>query len=282
LSDAGAGAAALEAASLARVTLILGTSDTGKTSLTARLASALAARGERVAVVDADVGQSEIGPPTTVGLGRVTGTLSRLADAEVLALEFVGDTSPVRYIRETAEATGRLVRRALEAGFDRVLVDTGGLVEGPLGLALKRAKVRAADPDLVLVLQRRDESEPIVHAIEGGGRPRVVRLAASSTVVRRTATRRREHREKMLRDYFARGATIALPAARVPVRDRRGQPLASVAEGLLVGVLGFGGETLGIAHVKAYDSASQEIIVETPVARDRIAGLIAGRVTMSG
>jgi polynucleotide 5'-hydroxyl-kinase GRC3/NOL9 len=241
---------ALEAASQARVTLILGTSDTGKTSLTARLASALAARGERVAVVDADVGQSEIGPPTTVGLGRVTGTLSRLADAEVLALEFVGDTSPVRYIRETADATGRLVRRALEAGFDRVLVDTGGLVEGPLGLALKRAKVRAADPDLVLVLQRRDESEPIARAIEGGERPRVVRLAPSSAVVRRSATRR--------------------------------QPLASLAEGLLVGVLGFGGETLGIARVKAYDAASQEIIVETPVARDRIKGLVAGRVTVGG
>src|SRR5215468_10768749 len=157
---------ALEAAAQARVTLILGTSDTGKTSLTAQLASTLAARGERVAVVDADVGQSEIGPPTTVGLGRVTGTLSRLADAEVLALEFVGDTSPVGYIRETAEATGRLVRRALEAGFDRVLVDTGGLVEGPLGLALKRAKIRAANPDLVLVVQRRDESEPIARALE--------------------------------------------------------------------------------------------------------------------
>ena len=83
---------ALDAAENARVMLILGTSDTGKTSLTAQLAGALAARGERVAVVDADVGQSEIGPPTTVGLGRVTGPLGRLADAEVLALEFVGDT----------------------------------------------------------------------------------------------------------------------------------------------------------------------------------------------
>jgi len=179
---------ALEAAARARVTLILGTSDTGKTSLTARLAAALAARGERVAVVDADVGQSEIGPPTTVGLGRVSGALARLGDAEVWALEFVGDTSPVRYIRETAEATGRLVRRALDAGFERVLVDTGGLVEGPLGLALKRAKVRATDPDLVLVLQRREESEPIARALESAARPTVLRLAPSPAVVRRTAS----------------------------------------------------------------------------------------------
>src|SRR5438105_14650046 len=210
---------ALEAAARARVTLILGTSDTGKTSLAARLAGALAARGDRVAVVDADVGQSEIGPPTTVGLGRVTGELARLADAEVLALEFVGDTSPVRYLRETAEATGRLVRRALSAGFERVLVDTGGLVEGPLGLALKRAKIRAVDPDLVLVLQRRDESEPIARPLEsGGGRPRVVRLAPSSAVVRPTATRRPEPRERIPPDFPAPPPPTAPDTAPTPPR----------------------------------------------------------------
>src|SRR3989440_4823833 len=147
--------AALEAAARARVTLILGTSDTGKTSLTARLAAALAARGERVAVVDADVGQSEIGPPTTVGLGRVSGALARLGDAEVLALEFVGDTSPVRYIRETADATGRLVRRALAAGVERALVDTGGLGAGPPGPAPQRARGRPAHPARVPALQGR-------------------------------------------------------------------------------------------------------------------------------
>jgi len=271
-------AAALEAAAQARVTLILGPSDTGKTSLTAQLASALAARGERVAVVDADVGQSEIGPPTTVGLGRVTGALGRLGDAHVWALEFVGDTSPVRYIRETAEATGRLVRKALAAGYDRVLVDTGGLVEGPLGLALKRAKIRAADPDLVLVLQRRDESEPIARALESGARPRVVRLAPSPAAVRRTATRRREHRERMLREYFAQAATLTLSAARVPLRDRRGQPLTDAAPGLLVGVLGADGETLGIGRIRTFEAARDRIVVDTPVSAHRIASLVAGRV----
>jgi polynucleotide 5'-hydroxyl-kinase GRC3/NOL9 len=271
--------AALEAAARARVTLILGTSDTGKTSLTARLAAALAARGERVAVVDADVGQSEIGPPTTVGLGRVSGALARLGDAEVWALEFVGDTSPVRYIRETADATGRLVRRALDAGFERVLVDTGGLVAGPLGLALKRAKVRAADPDLVLVLQRREESEPIARALESAARPTVLRLAPSPAVVRRTATRRREHRERALREYLARAATLTLPIERVPLRDRRGQPLTSTEEGLLLGVLDAAGETLGIARVRASDAVRGVIVVDTPVPAERIAALVAGRAT---
>jgi polynucleotide 5'-hydroxyl-kinase GRC3/NOL9 len=132
---AGPDDAALEAASRVRVTVIVGAADTGKTSLAARLAGALAARA-RVAVVDTDVGQSEIGPPTTIGLGEVTGPLVRLRDASLLALEFIGDTSPVRHIAHTADATGRLVRRALAAGFAHVIVDTGGLVQGGLGIAL--------------------------------------------------------------------------------------------------------------------------------------------------
>src|SRR5438445_653861 len=142
---------ALEAAARARVTLILGTSDTGKTSLTARLAGALAARGERVAVVDADVGRS--------------------------------------------------------------------------------------------------------------------------------AARRREHRERALRDYLARAATLTLPTARAPVRDRRGEALTDVAEGLLLGVLGAGGETLGIARVRAWDAARGRIVVDTPVLAEQIAALVAGRAT---
>ena len=104
--------AALEAAARVRVTVIVGAGDTGKSTLAAQLASALTARGARVAVVDADVGQSEIGPPTTVGLGAVTGPLTRLRDADLIALEFVGDTSPVRRIGPTADATGRQIGRA--------------------------------------------------------------------------------------------------------------------------------------------------------------------------
>jgi polynucleotide 5'-hydroxyl-kinase GRC3/NOL9 len=131
-------AAALDVAAAARVTLVLGATDTGKTTLVTRLAGALAAAGRSVGVVDADLGQSDVGPPTTVGLGRVRQPIAHLADAELIALEFLGATSPARCMRETAEATARLVRRALDLGCDRVLVDTSGLVAGPFGVALKR------------------------------------------------------------------------------------------------------------------------------------------------
>jgi polynucleotide 5'-hydroxyl-kinase GRC3/NOL9 len=275
---AGPDPAALEAAARVRVTVIVGAGDTGKTTLAAQLASTLAARGARVAVVDADVGQSEIGPPTTVGLGAVSGPLVRLSDADVIALEFIGDTSPVRRIGHTADATGRLVRRALGDGFAHVIVDTGGLVEGALGLALKRAKVRAVDPDLVIVVQRHGESEALARALEGGERPAVVRVAASPAATRRTQTQRRVYRDRALEEYFKSAASVSVPIERVDVRAPRGAPPVTIVEGLLVGVYGADGEVLGIGHVHSLDTARGRVVVDTPVAAKRIARLSAGRV----
>ena len=269
--------AALAAAARVRVTVIIGAGDTGKTTLAARLASALAAAGARVAVVDADVGQSEIGPPTTVGLGAVTRPLGRLHDADLVALEFIGDTSPVRRIAQTADATGRLVRRALADGFAHVIVDTGGLVQGALGLALKRAKLRAADPDLLIVVQHQDESELLARALGGAERPSVVRVAASPAATRRTQTQRRLYRERAFREYLRGAASIRVPAERVDARAPRGAPPISIVPGLLVGVYGAEGETLGIGRVLSVETEGR-IVVETPVAPARITRVVPGRV----
>jgi polynucleotide 5'-hydroxyl-kinase GRC3/NOL9 len=268
--------AALEAAARVRVTVIVGAGDTGKTTLAARLASALAARGARVAVVDADVGQSEIGPPTTVGLAAVTRPLARLSDADVVALEFIGDTSPVRRIGATADATGRLVRRAITDGFAHVIVDTGGLVEGALGLALKRAKLRAVDPDVVIVVQRRGESEPLARAVGGAERPAIVRVPASPAATRRTQTQRRLYRDRALETYFNSAASISVPMARVQARGPRGAPPVAIVEGLLVGVVGPEGETVGVGRVRGVEG--ERVIVDTPVAPAQIAQVVTGRV----
>src|SRR5574341_24021 len=55
------------------VTMFLGASDTGKTTCLRAAAAHLARAGLLpLAIVDADLGQSTIGPPTTVGLMLVT------------------------------------------------------------------------------------------------------------------------------------------------------------------------------------------------------------------
>jgi polynucleotide 5'-hydroxyl-kinase GRC3/NOL9 len=271
-------AAALAAAGAAPVTLVLGASDTGKSTLVTHLAGALAGAGHAVGVVDADLGQSDVGPPTTVGLGRVRGPIERLADAEVVGLEFLGVTSPARCLRETAEATARLVRCALAAGCDRVLVDTSGLVEGPLGRALKRLKIDRVAPDVLVALQRADECEAVLRAYGAAARPTVVRLPAAPTA-RRSAVARRGARQRALQAHLAGAVPITLDLARVRVRAApatRGLAVVAV-DGALVGLEGREGCTLGLGWVRALDAVRARLTVQTSVNRERIAGVAIGQ-----
>lgn len=211
--------AALAAARAARVTLLLGESDTGKTSLAAWLAAALLGTGDSVAVVDADLGQSEIGPPTTVGLGRPRAGFARLGDAEFDGLCFVGATSPRDHVAETVLATRRMTDRARALGVERVIVDTSGLVQGERGRALKQAKDDLIAPDLVVCLQRDGECEPILRPYAGGRAPRILRLAPAPAARRRSAEARRLHRERALGAYFAGARAVTLDLDRVVLRE---------------------------------------------------------------
>lgn len=268
-------AAALDAAAAARVTLVLGATDAGKTTLVTRLASALAGAGHAVAVVDADLGQSDVGPPTTVGLGRVRRPIDRLDEADLVALEFLGVTSPSRCLRGTAEATARLVRHALELGCDRVLVDTSGLVAGPLGLALKRQKIDRVAPDVLVVLQRAGECEPVLRAAAGVPGRVTIRLAAVTPARRSTATRR-QARRRALQAHLAGAAPVTLDLARVAVRPVPAARGLGLAAGVLVALEGRDGRTLGLGWVLGTDTAAARLVVNTPVDAARIAAVAFG------
>jgi polynucleotide 5'-hydroxyl-kinase GRC3/NOL9 len=220
--------AALQQAATVRVILIIGETDTGKTSFTTHLTNGLVAGGGLVGVVDADLGQSDIGPPTTVGLGLIREPVERLAEAEVGGLYFVGSTSPQGHLLPTVIGTKLMVDKALRLGCARVLVDTSGLVQGELGRTLKQYKIELVDPDLLCCLQRAEECEPILRAYGTGSRPSVLRLAPGPVVRKRSQDERRQHRERTLQAYFHGARTLHLDLGRVVLKRPAlfvGQPL---------------------------------------------------------
>ncbi len=226
---------ALDAASAAPLTVVIGPGDAGKTTLVTALANALFDRGFSVGIVDADVGQSVLGPPTTVGLGRVTRALQHPGDADLIAMAFVGATSPAANLTGTVVATGRMVTRARAQGIARVLVDTGGLIAGDLGRTLKQAKIDLLDPDLVICLARGGECEAVLRPYRVAARPRIVRLAPSPAARSRNAETRRRYRDEALARYFAGSQRIVLDLRSVVLKRPAlfaGEPLnpAKLAE----------------------------------------------------
>jgi polynucleotide 5'-hydroxyl-kinase GRC3/NOL9 len=190
--------------------MLLGASDTGKTTFLTWLAMTLQAQGHRVAIVDADVGQSSLGPPTTVGLGVVDRPFQNLQELPPVALYFVGSTTPRGHFVPMIVGTRRMVDRAQALAVDRLIVDTCGFIGAEGGQILKQAQIALVRPDVVVCFQRRRECENILAAYRSRQRPRILRFYPSHVCRHRDVGERRLNREQALRRYFAAPQVLPL------------------------------------------------------------------------
>lgn len=177
------------------VVVLLGATDTGKSTLAAVIAEHLRSGGAAVQVVDTDIGQSDLGAPGTIGWTRVDRPVERLTDLEPAGGFFVGATSPPGVEAYFLAGCCRVVGRARASG-GWVVVDTTGLVHGSYGRQLKGAKLEALCPQHIVAVQRSREVEHLLVGWER--RAKVWRLEVGAAVqVRnreaRVAARRRAY-----------------------------------------------------------------------------------------
>jgi polynucleotide 5'-hydroxyl-kinase GRC3/NOL9 len=186
--------------------VVIGECDSGKSTFCALAASraAQAATSRPVAVVDADVGQSDIGPPACVSTGLVRAPIERLDQVPAEAMEFVGATSPVGHLLQCATATARMAQKARESAV-LVIVDTTGLVHGGIARALKSAKMDLLQPWMVVALQRESELESLLAPYRHRAQPVIARLQVARSVVSKSVDERRQRRKARFAQYF-RGA----------------------------------------------------------------------------
>ena len=121
--------------------MVIGAPDSGKTTLTRFLVRELFNRGEAVAYIDGDMGQSILGPPTTQGMAVFDSTFADLEKARPRGVYFIGSTSPRRHGLETVVGLKRLLERS-QVDRDRIaILDTTGYVTGEDALELKYQKM---------------------------------------------------------------------------------------------------------------------------------------------
>ena len=186
--------------------LFIGATDTGKTTLCAAVARAAFAAGRRVAIVDADPGQSEIGPPTTVGLGIPAAPFARLSDLRPHALAFVGSPSPLPGLLEWAIGTRRLVACAVDREADLILVDLPGMISPPFGVRLHLALIDAIRPKTCLLLERQAELRAIRRGISSS--VATIPIPVSPAAHAKTVVVRRLRRASRWTNYFEGARSI--------------------------------------------------------------------------
>ncbi len=139
-----------------RTVLVIGGSAVGKSSFCRYVIEALLARKAEVAFVDADIGQSNLGPPATVTCGY-PGSPVDLPSVPPAAYYFVGSTGPIGRFLPLVIGTANLAREARGAF---IIIDTTGLVHES-GRVLKNYKIEAVRPDVIVAVERRSELAPI-------------------------------------------------------------------------------------------------------------------------
>ena len=197
--------------------LLLGASDSGKTTLALWLLHALATAGRRVAFLDGDVGQSTLGPPATAGLA-IAAVPPTDQTLHPIVLRFIGAVSPAEHMLPLAVALKRLAEKACAMGADVSLVDTTGMVLGPAGRRLKFHKIELLAPQHLIALQGDGELEPILRLFEGRKRMAVYRLPVCPQVKPRTPEVRRIYRAQRFFDYFQAACTVEISLHEVGVQ----------------------------------------------------------------
>ncbi|MCS7139604.1 MAG: Clp1/GlmU family protein [Candidatus Nezhaarchaeota archaeon] len=189
-----------------RLVIALGHVDSGKTFFITYTANKLFARGLRVSVVDCDVGQSNIGPPTTIGLGVLDRQVPFLDELHPTSAYFVGSTSPAGHLLPMVVGSSKLINEAKRVS-DVVLVDTPGMVYGGPARAYQLHLVESISPDVIVALQRSDELKHLTNQFKALGYE-VVELPASPWVRQRDREDRRMLRERAFYNYFTRMGVV--------------------------------------------------------------------------
>lgn len=184
-----------------KICIVLGKTDSGKSTLCKYLIRTWTASGIRVGYIDSDLGQSTLGPPTTVSLKNFTTPPDAGDYANPSYLHFVGNTAPEGFLLQTLHAVKLMVNISLRQGAQITLVDTTGFIDGPVARILKLHKLEMLRPQWILALQAEDEMEHLLKGYEKMGW-HVIRLACPKHVATRSQAERQRYRSEKYQAYF--------------------------------------------------------------------------------
>ncbi|RKU30670.1 hypothetical protein C6497_03035 [Candidatus Poribacteria bacterium] len=218
--------------------IVIGTTDSGKSTFCRYLIDFAYTAGLKVGFVDTDVGQSQIGPPTTIGMKiyepnetethekTITDTqnASQTTDLEKSkrfetqekpgeeqshhfidipdSLYFVGDTSPHRNLLYVLSGTQLMVEAAHKRDADFVVLDTSGYLHVSLGWQLKQQKIELIRPQHIVCIGRKTEFQQIVGYNDNFNHLNIHYLLPHKETKTKNRTERIDNRNKKFARYF--------------------------------------------------------------------------------
>jgi polynucleotide 5'-hydroxyl-kinase GRC3/NOL9 len=196
--------------------MVLGTVDSGKTSFCTYLINRLLGEGKRVAILDGDIGQSDIGPPCAVSYAFASKPVTDLFSLRAQNAFFVGTTSPSTEIDKVIEGLTMLKEEMLSGNPDFVIVNTDGWIEGEDAVSYKVRSVTELHPDMIFLIRQQDLSTPILDALKDFT---TVVVDFPSTVKQRSREKRRSLRELGYIKYLRNARVQSIPIGWLKIEE---------------------------------------------------------------
>ncbi len=190
-----------------RKILVIGGIDRGKSTFCRYLSETILASSQEVSLVDADVGQKDVGPPSTITLGYPS-LLNEFEDIEPAAYYFVGSVTPEGHLLPMVVGTKKMVEIS-RTPF--VIINTTGLIH-QTGRILKGYKIELVRPDVIVAIERSNELKSIINQYRNH---RIIRIEPSVKAVRKDIEERRKRREAAFASYFKNYKEVELDLGKL-------------------------------------------------------------------
>lgn len=194
--------------------MVLGGSDAGKNTLITYLTNRLLRGGFKVAIMDADMGQSEIGPPTTMSLAYLQNPIFELLEAEPSSIFFVGSTSPAYMISRVLKGIEELMSHFNKAQVkEDLIVNMPGWISGHGAVDFVLQMISKINTSHLVSLQRENEVEDILKEVPS--RVDLTKLTVSPYARPRTREERKFLRETSYRKYFVGSKEFTMRCSKI-------------------------------------------------------------------
>ena len=243
----------------AGVCLILGAADTGKTTLAAALAKHAVA-SQAVGIVDADIGQSHIGPPATVGWA-LADARTDFSQLKARSISFVGDVTPVGHLLQLTAAILQCVQQASEVA-SLIIIDTPGFVHGPAAAALWWTVQSILKPASILAVQRSDELKDILIGFESLD-TKLDLITSPLEIPLKSPQERRSYRRSQFAEYFRDSCIYNINLTKVAVQSGRNLSREDLACRLLA-LRDVKGTDVAIGVITDWRQSEDVVVVRAP------------------
>ncbi|MEM2273232.1 MAG: Clp1/GlmU family protein [Candidatus Bathyarchaeia archaeon] len=189
---------------------VLGGTDSGKSSFSTYLANMALNNGRKVALVDGDLGQSDIGPPGTLGLSILKKPIIDPSNLRPDHIVFIGITSPQSVIDRVISGLVKLRDRALSMGSDLIIVNTDGWIEGEEAVNYKRQLIKILEPTFTVIMQNKGNLTPLVNFL-AENETNILLAETPEKIKKRDRETRKAIRETLYKRYLRNAKIRSVP-----------------------------------------------------------------------